>query len=681
MKIESTEKNLKEFPDFILNYKSIVESLLEGLWVIDENAHTIYVNKRMAEILAYDKDEMMGRHLFEFMDDESKKNAQENLDRRRSGIKEKHEFKFLRKDGKYVDVLLETSPIMGENGRFIGAVAYVKDISIEKETKERINLSYKLLEIANKYTKINEFLLEFIKVIKEYSNCSSVGIRVLDKQGNIPYRAFEGFPHAFHELENLLSIYKDNCMCINVIKGTTNPNLPFYSKKGSFYINGTTKFLATVSDEEKGSTRNKCNEFGYESVALIPISLGNQILGLIHLADFQENMVPIRMVEILEESAMHLGVTLKRMIIEEELLKSEEKFKLIFHNANDAIFIYDFDGKFLEVNQVACERLKYSREELLKMTKMGINSPECYEEVISRINILRQQGEIIFETEHLRSDGTKIPIEMSSKVIEYDEKPAILSIARDISERINFEKLKKQFITSIFHELRTPLTVLVQSTNNLEKYPDKMTTIQQSDLISKISYNLKRITELIDELSVYSSLNIREIKLEWMSYHPLEIILEILAKFKLELEQKNITPNINVNKNLQLFGDPKLLNHVFWIIIDNAIKYSDKNATISINAQDDYLGKYNPKDMNGILLQFSDTGRGIKPEDIPFIFEKLYRSEDVSDIPGTGYGLYTARELIHLHQGEIYFESEYGKGSTFYIFLPKVKSLPKILRF
>lgn len=74
-------------------------------------------------------------------------------------------------------------------------------------------------------------------------------------------------------------------MCINVVKGTTDAALPFYTPGGSFYMNGTTHFLASVSEADKGQTRNVCNQTGYESVALIPIRVGAQILGLIHLAD------------------------------------------------------------------------------------------------------------------------------------------------------------------------------------------------------------------------------------------------------------------------------------------------------------------------------------------------------------------------------------------------------------
>ncbi len=129
----------------------------------------------------------------------------------------------------------------------------------------------------------------------------------------------------------------------------------------------------------------------------------------------------------------------------EEILKdSEEKFRTIFENASDAIFIHDLEGHFLEVNRVVCERLGYSREELLQMTPMDIDSPEYAALVPQRIKELCKRGHIFFETAHVRRDGTTIPIELSSRIIEYAEKPAVLSIARDITERKQVEEILKK---------------------------------------------------------------------------------------------------------------------------------------------------------------------------------------------------------------------------------------------
>ena len=122
------------------------------------------------------------------------------------------------------------------------------------QSKEASLLSLHFLEITNRHKEMSPLLVEFVESLKKLTNCSAIGIRILDTAGNIPYQAYQGFSKQFYDLESPLSIKSDNCMCINVIKGSTDPKLPFYTKGGSFYINGTTRFLATISEEEKEKT-------------------------------------------------------------------------------------------------------------------------------------------------------------------------------------------------------------------------------------------------------------------------------------------------------------------------------------------------------------------------------------------------------------------------------------------
>ncbi len=188
-------------------------------------------------------------------------------------------------------------------------------------SKNRLSFYNRLLKISNEYSTFNRVLNKFTAEIKKFTGCEATGIRILEEDGEIPYMAYQGFSQWFYETESPISIKSDQCMCINVIKGTTDPKLPFYSRYGSFYMNGTTRFLATVSEKEKGSTRNVCNQVGYESVALVPIKTKKSILGLIHMADSHENMVPIETVAIIESAALTLSAAIQRIKSESDLQK------------------------------------------------------------------------------------------------------------------------------------------------------------------------------------------------------------------------------------------------------------------------------------------------------------------------------------------------------------------------
>jgi PAS domain S-box-containing protein len=125
----------------------------------------------------------------------------------------------------------------------------------------------------------------------------------------------------------------------------------------------------------------------------------------------------------------------ERRRAEVALKASEERYRTLFDSANDAIFIIDMDGSFLEVNAVFCERLGYSREELLGMSVRDIDSPEAAAMVSKRIAKIRGDGRAVFETTQISRNGQMIPNEINAKIIDYVGRPAMLGIARDITER------------------------------------------------------------------------------------------------------------------------------------------------------------------------------------------------------------------------------------------------------
>jgi len=134
-KRKQTEDALKESET---KYRQLVELAQEGIWAIDADANTTYANPRMAGMLGYTPEEMMGRHLFSFTDERGKEIAQIELDRRKQGIKEQHDFEFLRKDGQRIYASLETSPMMDEAGNYTGALAVVADITEHKRAEEAL---------------------------------------------------------------------------------------------------------------------------------------------------------------------------------------------------------------------------------------------------------------------------------------------------------------------------------------------------------------------------------------------------------------------------------------------------------------------------------------------------------------------------------------------------------------
>ncbi|HEY9636194.1 MAG TPA: PAS domain S-box protein [Coleofasciculaceae cyanobacterium] len=128
-------------------YQQIVELAEEGIWVIDSEAQTTYVNQAMARMLGYTEEEMLGRLIFDFMDEVALHNA--NIERRKHGLAEKHEFKLKAKDGKTVWVYMSTSPVLDENGKLLWSCALVYDITERKQADEQLRDSTERISLAN----------------------------------------------------------------------------------------------------------------------------------------------------------------------------------------------------------------------------------------------------------------------------------------------------------------------------------------------------------------------------------------------------------------------------------------------------------------------------------------------------------------------------------------------------
>lgn len=144
----AVSKYLEEIRGESTRYWRIIETSQEGIWILDPAGNTIFANARMAEMLGYTAGEMMNRHLFSFMDEEAKARAEMQMERRRQGIKEEHDFRFLRSDGTHLWTMISTNPIIGDDGQVQCILGMITDITPRKQLEEQLR---ELLERANTY--------------------------------------------------------------------------------------------------------------------------------------------------------------------------------------------------------------------------------------------------------------------------------------------------------------------------------------------------------------------------------------------------------------------------------------------------------------------------------------------------------------------------------------------------
>jgi len=352
----------------------------------------------------------------------------------------------------------------------------------------------------------------------------------------------------------------------------------------------------------------------------------------------------------------------ERRIADETLRESENRYRTLFDSTNDAIFIHDMGGKFLEVNQVACERLGYSREVLLRMTPPEINSPEYAVTAAQRVEELRKVGHSFSEIAQVKRDGTIIPTELSSRIIDYKGKPAVLSIARDITERRQVERLKDQFVSTVSHELRTPLTAIRASIGLLASGASGTLPEKGQRMLEIAVTNTDRLVRLINDILDSERLASGKTPMEKKQCSAAQLVTQAADVMKPMAEKAGISLSVE-SQDAALWADPDRIAQALTNLVSNAIKFSPKGGRIWVTAE---------RKENQMLFKVRDEGRGIPLEKLGLLFERFQQvdASDAREKGGTGLGLSISRSIVEQHNGRIWIESTVGKGSTFFFTLP-----------
>lgn len=233
-----------------------------------------------------------------------------------------------------------------------------------------------------------------------------------------------------------------------------------------------------------------------------------------------------------------------------------------------------------------------------------------------------------------------------------------------LAEKLNSQDmLRRRLVSDISHEIRTPLHVLQ---NNLEAMIDGVFPVTQERL-ARLNDEIIRFGKLLNNLDKLKEFESESMKLNFKSINLLHMLENLYIDFLMEAGNKNISLQLIKEENVNYFiiGDSDALKQVFINLVNNAIKFTDENGKISITIYKD----------EKIFVEIEDNGIGIKKEDIPFIFERLYRGDKSRhETEGSGIGLTIAKNILDLHSAVIEVESEYGKGTRFKIIFNELES-------
>jgi len=354
----------------------------------------------------------------------------------------------------------------------------------------------------------------------------------------------------------------------------------------------------------------------------------------------------------------------ERKRMEEELKASEERYRDLFENANDGIYILDRAGRIVSFNRKAEEITGYTLEEVRGQSYTLFLPPGPERKKARRAFLKNMRGQSDkTELTIIRKDGREVILELSTRPIwQGGQIVGIQGIGRDITERKELERLKSDFISTVSHELRTPLTSIKGYVDLVLAGDVGPLTPEQKEFLTIVSQNTTRLTELINDLLEIERLESGRIEFEFAELDLAEVLENVARSLHVNAEQKGLEFLTEIPSGLKVRGDRERLAQVFLNLLSNAIKYTPA-GTVELRAH---------QEDDAVVVEVRDTGIGLSESDLQKLFQKFFRSDNpyVRKVGGTGLGLSIAKAIVERHGGTITVTSQLGQGSTFTVRLP-----------
>jgi two-component system phosphate regulon sensor histidine kinase PhoR len=369
---------------------------------------------------------------------------------------------------------------------------------------------------------------------------------------------------------------------------------------------------------------------------------------------------------------IHLVTRLKNYAVEleqrveertAELHDAKERVEAILANVGDGVIVTDLQGCIQTVNS-AFERLSgYTAQEVIGSNLFDLftdennvlqNSPLSNPSTRSQV----WSGELVGNRKNATRYDVKLNIapvsDRQGRTVSY-----VCSLS-DITRQKELDRMKDMLIYDVSHELRTPITSIRLYSELLKSAPPE----RQERFLSVILEQSALLTRLVEDILDLSRLTISKTRKASFEETSLNVLVEQAVMAHLPVaEEAGIRLIFEPDPKLPLIhAEQSQIARMITNLLTNAIRYTSQGyVRLQTSCQD-----------NGVRLIVEDTGMGIDPQDLPHIFERFYRGQNIrqSGIPGTGLGLAIVKEIVNLHNGAMEIESAAGKGTTFRIWLP-----------
>jgi PAS domain S-box-containing protein len=673
VELENCLRAVTQLQEQAVLYQCIVEMAGEGIWVIDSNAITSFVNPRMADILGYHIQEMLGQSLLTFMDEEVQAICSQMLEYHRQGFQERHEFRLKSKTGTDIWTLVAATPILGAGGQYQGALAMVTDISDRKRTEVLLEEHSQILELQ-----IQQRTQSFLQAQKE-----------LKVQEQFLRSIYEGSDAPIW----VIDVLADGTFC----NGGLNPKAEYFTGLKAEDVAGKTP--VEIFGPVQGA--DICNLFSHCVAIDTPIIYEE-------CRDFHDKiywlsttLTPLKDKEdrIYRLVGHSLDITARKEaeISQQahlaELAKWQNRYEMAGEASGQILYEYDVQSDHPLWGANTEKIVGYPAAMMPGSIDawMALIHPEDIEEFhAQRELLLRHKTPLRIEYRFRHRNGTYIWLEdknrflpnpegESHRIVGFisnisDKKEAQLQL-KQINTQLSLKneelayvmQMKDEFLASMSHELRTPLNAILGNSEILLEEILGSISERQRKAVSSIERSGQHLLSLINDVLDLAKIGSGQLDLQ-LAPIPIRALCSSCIEFVQPLAEKKqiqLNAHLSISDLTMLQGDERRLRQVLINLLSNAIKFTPNGGNVTLKVQPNVQFK---------IIQFSvkDTGVGIAPENLQKLFQSFVQVDSSLNRrhEGTGLGLAIVKKLVELHNGTVSVESTIDQGSCFTVSFP-----------
>jgi two-component system, NtrC family, sensor histidine kinase KinB len=525
--------------------------------------------------------------------------------------------------------------------------SFIENARLVEQSQRQLQVSALLHEasrVINSTLNIAEIMQLLLTQMNDLLNAEAISIALVDQQTNeLVYRVAEGIGS-----EKIVGL-----------------RLPSNQGLSAWVMEHGRPVLVSNAATDSRFNPEGDERTGYQTQAMIcaPMQFKGQVLGTIQAINPSEGSFTEQDLNLLVNLANIASSAIANAQQFAQTQAAEARYVNLFQDSIDPIILTNTSGQIVEANRRAMAFFGYDREELLARCIGDLLNSETG---LPHVESMPATGVKEFVSEALPKDGSPISVEVHAKRTQFGPNELLQWIYHDISKQIELEQMREDLIAMLFHDLQSPLGNVISS---LELMKYEMPPNSDPALHSMLDIAARSSNRL--QTLIRSLLDINRLE----AGHPVSdlrrVTVEHLVKDVWDIEEPNferrrVDLNCDIEVDLPaICVEEDMIRRVLVNLVDNALKYSDENDTITVAAQHGW-----DHDENKVLVSISDQGVGIPQQYRKSIFEKFQRVNSSAASQGLGLGLAFCRLAVEAHGGRIWVDESPSGGARFNLTLP-----------